>query len=214
MSSFAEASVFATKEVDFWPQITDDLMTFMNLHEDWVDNDRVKCVIVICNLLKMGISAPQEALELAHMSRVSRGQSSQHVTLDGDEHLDWAIQFLNSGRSKYELRTVMDLAHCITDVDFTDVHSTRFDVAVEWLRFGLPIDALQVQCIFGKHLTKVTDLLTPRFDVNTCVICHDALSKSHFTSSGCSHNHNKFHEQCIKKWLHQSKTCPLCRESV
>ena len=38
----------------------------------------------------------------------------------------------------------MDLAHCITDVDFTYAHSTRFDGPVEWLRFGLPIDALQV----------------------------------------------------------------------
>ena len=65
-------------------------MAFMDFHKDWVDNDRVKCVIVICNLLKMGISAPHEALELGRMSRsrVSRRQSSQKVTLDNDEHLD------------------------------------------------------------------------------------------------------------------------------
>lgn len=46
----------------------------------------------------------------------------------------------------------------------------------------------------------------------SCAICFDDYdSKSNLTALVCSH---KFHSNCIKKWLNQSRRCPLCQKDA
>lgn len=58
------------------------------------------------------------------------------------------------------------------------------------------------------HFKKTTD----DSDMNQCSICfEDYEPKSTLTALVCSH---KFHSSCIKKWLNQSRRCPLCQKDA
>ncbi|KAK3585081.1 hypothetical protein CHS0354_004270 [Potamilus streckersoni] len=41
-----------------------------------------------------------------------------------------------------------------------------------------------------------------------CVICHEELTSQAAITLECGH---KFHDRCIRQWLHEQSTCPNCR---
>jgi len=57
---------------------------------------------------------------------------------------------------------------------------------------------------------RIEALLIRRFDTraddNTCSICLEEQAET-VATPGCRH---VFHEACMKRWLEQKDTCPLC----
>ncbi|XP_064650634.1 uncharacterized protein LOC135502068 isoform X3 [Lineus longissimus] len=46
-------------------------------------------------------------------------------------------------------------------------------------------------------------------DEDPCVICHEEMTPGTFVSLDC---HHVFHDECIRKWLQEQRTCPTCRK--
>lgn len=58
----------------------------------------------------------------------------------------------------------------------------------------------------------IIDSSINHFDSNKCIICYDELKqKKNIVSLCCKH---RFHTQCLKQWMKQSKSCPICREKI
>lgn len=47
-----------------------------------------------------------------------------------------------------------------------------------------------------------------------CSICYCPLTADGTIRCVCPECHNMFHKDCIKRWLHTSTSCPLCRSTI
>lgn len=45
---------------------------------------------------------------------------------------------------------------------------------------------------------------------SNCAICIENINRGKFTLE-CKHS---FHEMCVKRWLMNHSTCPICRQNV
>lgn len=48
-----------------------------------------------------------------------------------------------------------------------------------------------------------------------CTICLDTLEPGNSTGHACSEKvHHIFHKTCIKKWIEEKESCPLCKRPI
>jgi hypothetical protein len=72
------------------------------------------------------------------------------------------------------------------------------------------------ECYFEEDNINIT--LKPTLNVDCCIICYESdniklLSDFSHIKINCQCN-PKLHEICINKWIHNSPTCPICRQHL
>ncbi len=70
------------------------------------------------------------------------------------------------------------------------------------------LERLCTSCILLED-DEVVDLCSPKHDQD-CSICFGALSES-AARTRCGH---VFHAQCLKQWMQQATSCPICRSAL
>ncbi|PON93654.1 43kDa postsynaptic protein [Trema orientale] len=103
---------------------------------------------------------------------------------------------------RYKLLCVKVDIDVLVDVVLPTTASEPFDGEDQTVEIGFV--AASKSSIEGLERVRIDDQV-----VVSCSVClDDVLVSSEATKLPCSH---LFHGQCIVKWLHSSKFCPLCR---
>ena len=81
--------------------------------------------------------------------------------------------------------------------------------------YMLKLQAVNFNVLFIIIITKMILLYflnkKSRQNRSECVICCDTISDNILKLNNCNHI---FHKDCIYKWIHYNRTCPLCRANI